>query len=138
MNKVNILYNKRKEEINGFYNKYKNIDIDNIQDVNDKIIDIHLKKENFEHPLEEFYNIIAMCSYMIDNELYDEYFFDTYEELLEEYEEGMFDDFFLDLKDDKNAINDEILKINEYLAHESDMMSYYDNLSDIYTKEANK
>lgn len=138
MNKVNILYNKRKEEINGFYNKYKNIDIDNIQDVNDKIIDIHLKKENFEHPLEEFYNIIAMCSYMIDNELYDEYFFDTYEELLEEYEEGMFDDYFLDLKDDKNAINDEILKINEYLAHESDMMSYYDNLSDIYTKEANK
>ena len=138
MNKVNILYSKRKEEINNFYNKYKNIDIDSIQDVNDKIIDTHLKKENFEHPLEEFYNIIAMCSYMIDNDLYDEYFFDTYEELLEEYEEGMFDDYFLDLNADKIAVNDEIHKINEYLSHENDKMSYYDNLSDIYTKEANK
>lgn len=138
MNKVNVLYSVRKNEINKFYNKYKKIDLENIQDVNDKIIDVHLKKENFEHPLEEFYNILAMCSYMIDNDLYDEYFFDTYDELLEEYEEGLFDEYFLDINKDKQDLMDEIYKINEYLAMDNDKMSYYDSLSEVYTKEANK
>ena len=83
MKKVSVLYKDRKKEIEKYYKKYKNIDMDNILDINDKIVDIHLKKEQFEHPLEEFYNIVSMCSYMIDNDLYDEYFFNTYEELLE-------------------------------------------------------
>ena len=138
MNKVNVLYSVRKNEINKFYKKYKKIDLENIQDVNDKIIDVHLKKENFEHPLEEFYNILAMCSYMIDNDLYDEYFFDTYDELLEEYEEGIFDDYFLDINKDKQDLTDEIYKINEYLSMDNDKMNYYDSLSEVYTKEANK
>ena len=138
MNKVNVLYNKRKEEINNFYSKYKSIDTDNIQDINDKIVDIHLKKENFEHPLEEFYNILAMCSYMIDNDLYDEYYFNTFEEILEDYNEGKFDEYFLNINEDKKAISDEIHKINEYLSIDNDKMNYYDSLSEIYTKEANK
>ena len=135
MNKVNILYKDRKEEINKYYNKYKDIDIDNIQDINDKIVDKDLKKENFENPLEEFYNILSMCSYMIDNDLYDEYFFNTYEDILEEYEEGNYDDYFLDVNTDKKDISDEIYKINEYLAMDSDKMNYYDSLSEIYNKQ---
>ena len=134
MKKVSVLYSDRKNQINKFYNRYKNIDLDNIQDVNDKIVDIHLKKENFEHPLEEFFNIMAMCSYMIDNDLYDEYFFNTYEDILEEYDEGNYDDYFLDIKDKKD-VDEEIYKINEYLSYDNDKMSYYDSLSEIYSNK---
>ena len=138
MGKVNVLFKDRKDEIYKYYSKYKDIDMDSIIDVNDKIVDVHLKKENFEHPLEEFYNIVSMCSYMIDNDLYDEYFFNTYDEILEEYDEGNFDESFLDLNKDKKDLSDEIYKINEYLSHDNDKMSYYDSLSEVYTKEANK
>ena len=138
MNKVSILYKDRKNEINIFYNKYRDIDIDNIQDINDKIVDIHLKKENFEHPLEEFYNIVSMCSYMIDNDLYDEYYFNTFEEILEDYNKGSLDEFFLDINNDKKEIEEDIHKINEYLSLENDKMNYYDSLSEVYTKEVNK
>ena len=137
MNKVNVLYNVRRDEIYSFYNKYKDIDMDSIQDVNDKIIDIHLKKENFDNPLEEFFNIVAMCSYMIDNDLYDEYFFNTYDDILEEYDTGKFDDLFLDISD-KKALGDDIYKINEYLSNDNDKMNYYDSLSEIYSKESEK
>ena len=137
MNKVNILYNVRRDGIYSFYNKYKDIDMDSIQDVNDKIIDIHLKKENFDNPLEEFFNIVAMCSYMIDNDLYDEYFFNTYDDILEEYDTGKFDDLFLDISD-KKALGDDIYKINEYLSNDNDKMNYYDSLSEIYSKESEK
>ena len=138
MNKVSTSYKSRRDEIFGYYKKYKKVDMDNILDINDKVVDKHIKKENFEHPLEEFYNMVSMCLYMIENDLYDEYFFDTYEDILEEYDEGNFDDYFLDIKEDKKLLDDDIYKINEYLAHEESKMSYYDNLSEIYTKEANK
>lgn len=138
MNRVNILYKDRKDEINNYYKKYKDINIDNIMDINDKIVDVHLKKENFEHPLEEFYNIIAMCSYMIDNDLYDEYYFNTFEEILEEYNTNNYDDYFLDYNKDKEIVKEEINKINDYLSLDNDKMSYYDSLSEVYTKEANK
>ena len=138
MNKVNILYKDRKEEINKYYNKYKDIDIDNIQDINDKIVDKDLKKENFENPLEEFYNILSMCSYMIDNDLYDEYFFNTYDDILEEYKSGSFDECFLDINEDKKSLGEDIYKINEYLSNDNDKMNYYDTLSEIYSKEDSK
>ena len=138
MSRVNILYSVRKKEIYDYYNQYKKIDLDNIQDVNDKIIDVHLKKENFDNPLEEFYNIVSMCSYMIDNDLYDEYFFNTYDEILEEYKSGEFDDDFLDVNEDKKSIGEDIYKINEYLSNDNDKMNYYDSLSEIYSKEKEK
>ena len=138
MSRVNILYSVRKKEIYDYYNQYKKIDMDSIQDVNDKIIDVHLKKENFDNPLEEFYNIVSMCSYMIDNDLYDEYFFNTYDEILEEYKSGDFDDDFLDINEDKKSIGEDIYKINEYLSNDNDKMNYYDSLSEIYSKEKEK
>ena len=134
MNKINVLYNDRKKEIYSFYNKHKDIDLDNIQDINDSIIDGDLKKENFDNPLEEFYIIVSMCSYMIDNGLYDEYFFNTYDDILEEYETGKFDELFLDLSDKKD-IEEDIYKINEYLSNDNDKMNYYDTLSEIYNKK---
>ena len=138
MSRVNILYSVRKKEIYDYYNQYKKIDMDSIQDVNDKIIDVHLKKENFDNPLEEFYNIVSMCSYMIDNDLYDEYFFNTYDEILEEYKSGDFDDDFLDINEDKKSIGEDIYKINEYLSNDNDKMNYYDSLSEIYSNEKEK
>ena len=138
MKSVNVLYKVRKEEIFGYYKSYKKIDVDNIDDVNDKIIDVHLKKENFENPLEEFYIITAMCIFMIDNDLYDEYFFSSFDEILEEYNNGDFDDYFLDYNTDKKELENDINKINEYVSHDNDMMNYYDNLSEIYTNELNE
>lgn len=135
---INISYKDRKKQIYDFYNKYKDIDLDSITDVNDKIVDVCLKKENFENPLEEFYNITSMCSYMIEHDLYDNYFFDTYEEILEEYSEGKFDDYFLNINEDKKDLKEDINRINEYLAHDNDKMSYYDNLSEIYSEKEEK
>ena len=102
-----------------------------------KYIVFIIKKENFDNPLEEFFNIVAMCSYMIDNDLYDEYFFNTYDDILEEYDTGKFDDLFLDISD-KKALGDDIYKINEYLSNDNDKMNYYDSLSEIYSKESEK
>ena len=138
MDKVNTLYRVRKEQIYNFYSKYKNIDADSIQDVNDKIVDLDLKKEDFDNPLSEFYNIVSMCSYMIDNNLYDEYFFNTYDDILEEYKSGSFDECFLDINEDKKSLGEDIYKINEYLSNDNDKMNYYDTLSEIYSKEDSK
>ena len=138
MDKVNTLYRVRKEQIYNFYSKYKNIDADSIQDVNDKIVDLDLKKEDFDNPLSEFYNIVSMCSYMIDNNLYDEYFFNTYDDILEEYKSGSFGECFLDINEDKKSLGEDIYKINEYLSNDNDKMNYYDTLSEIYSKEDSK
>ena len=58
MNKLNVKYETRKNEIYHFYSHFKSLDVDSIEDANDHIVDIDLKKENFENPLEEFYNTI--------------------------------------------------------------------------------
>ena len=80
-----VLYEVRKKEIYSFYDN-KKINSDNICEINDYIVDVCLKKENFEETIEEFYNITAMCSYMLEHNLYDEYFFSSFEELLDEVE----------------------------------------------------
>ena len=104
--------NKYSDIKNNIYNHYKHfdkIDIDNISDVNDHITD-ELGKSYFENNIDEFFVTTAMCTYMIENDLYDEYFFNTFNELLEEYNNS------------KNIMNIEIE--NEY----------YDKLSEVYDK----
>ena len=137
MNKLNINYETRKREIYHFYEHFDSLDIDTIADANDHIVDIDLKKEHFENPLEEFYNTISMCTYMINNDLYDEYFFETYKELLEEYESGKYDNYFLDIINDKMDLEKDIEIVNEYLNKDKIKSNYYDKLSEIYDKTSN-
>ena len=126
------MYSKRKEEIYSHYNRFKKIDIDNLQEVNDKIIDSLLKKNYFKDDLEEFYNALSMCSYMIEHDLYDEVFFDDFDELLEEYKTHKFDN---DIKDDKELLDKDVDRICDYLIKEKTKSNYYDKLSEMYDKE---
>ncbi len=135
MNKLNVKYETRKDEIYHFYSHFKSLDVDSIEDANDHIVDIDLKKENFENPLEEFYNTISMCTYMINHDLYDGYFFEAYKELLSEYENGDYEDYFLDKESDKELLDKDIETVNEYLNKDKMKEKYYDNLSAIYDKE---
>lgn len=131
---INTKYKDRKDEIYHFYSHFKNIDVDNIEEVNDHIVDVDLKKEHFENPLEEFYNTISMCLFMIENDVYDDYFFESYKELLEEYESGKYEDYFLDKDNDSKLLNEDILIVNEYLNKDKIKSNYYDKLSEIYDK----
>ena len=131
---INTKYEDRKKEIFHFYEHFDHIDVDNIDEVNDHIVDIDLKKEHFENPLEEFYNTISMCLFMIENDLYDDYFFESYKELLEEYESNKYEDYFLDKDNDKKLLDEDILIVNEYLNKDRIKSNYYDKLSEIYDK----
>ena len=76
--KVNVLYKDKKKEIFDYYREVGLINVDSISEVNDSIIDKKVSKEDLENDLMEFYITVAMCSFMIENDLYDEYFFNTY------------------------------------------------------------
>lgn len=131
MKNLNVKYSDRKKEIFHFYSHFEKIDVDNIEEVNDHIIDIDLKKEHFDDPLEEFYNIVSMCLFMSSKELYDEYFFETYEEILNDYNNGEFDEYDLDIND-KELFEKDLDEINEYLKKDKVKSNYYYNLSKIY------
>lgn len=136
--KLNVLYEDKKKEIQNYYKEYGLITVDNIVEVNDLIIDSKIKKEDLENDLIELYITIAMCLYMIEHDLYDEYFFNTYAELLHEYKHGSFDNMFMDILVDKENLESDIEEINEYLKKEVEMSKYYDNVSDIYNEEFEK
>ena len=138
MNRLNVLYEEKKKEINGYYNEFGLVSVDNIQEVNDQIIDKKLKKEDLENDLLEFYITVSMCLYMIENDLYDEYFFSTYAELLAEYKTGKYDNYFMDILADKELLESDIEDINDYLKKEEAMGKYYDDVSDIYNEEFEK
>lgn len=133
---INTKYEDRKKEIYHFYEHFDHIDVDNIDEVNDHIVDIDLKKEHFENPLEEFYNTISMCLYMIEHELYDEYFFDAYKEILEEYNDNKYDDYFMN-ESDKELLDSDIEIVNDYLKKDEAKSKYYDTLTEVMDKEVN-
>ena len=129
---MNIRYSDRKNEIYGFYNHFDKVDVDNIEEVNDHIIDADLKKEHFDDALEEFYNITSMCSYMIENELYDEYFFKTFKEILDDYRKGMFDNYDIV---DKETFENDLKDIEDSIKKDEIEGEYYNSLTDMYNRE---
>ena len=79
-----------------------------------------------------------MCAYMVEHDLYDEYFFKTYLELLDCYNSGEFDNLFKDILLDKQSIDNDIDSINDYLKKDEIKMKYYQDVSDIYNDEFHK
>lgn len=138
MNKLEVLYKEKKNEVYSYYLEYSGIDSENIQSVNDKIVDKKLRKEDFDNELMEFYITISMCLFMIENDLYDEYFFNTYAELLNEYKSGKYDNYFMDILSDKELLESDIENINEYIRKDRAKSKYYDDVSDIYNNELEK
>ena len=122
-----MLYDKRKEQIYEYYKRFKKIDLDNIQEVNDTIVDTLLKHEDFESDQDEFYNTLAMCKYMIENKLYDECFFNDYKDLKEEY-----DSFSFGSEDEKRLLDSDIEEVDDYLKKEDSEKEYYDKLTEVY------
>ena len=120
-------YSDIKKEIYGYYNHIGEIDIDNIQDANDHIIGEHLDNSRFEEFISEFYITISMCIYMIENDLYDEYFFDSFRELLNEYNDSK---NILNINDEE--LNNDIDNIKDYLEKDKIKSEYYDKLSELY------
>ena len=138
MEKLDILYDDKKKKIYSYYLEYNNIDADNIFDVNDLIIDQKIKKEELDIEVLEFYITLSMCAYMVDHDLYDEYFFKTYLELLDCYNSEEFDNLFKDILLDKQSIDNDIDSINDYLKKDEIKMKYYQDVSDIYNDEFHK
>ena len=137
MNKLDILYEDKKKEVFSYYLVYDGINGENISDVNDTIIDKKIDKKELENDLLEFYITVSMCSYMVNNDLYDEYFFKTYVELLDDYNSGKFDNLFKDIISDKEILDNDIESLNEYLKKEEIKAKYYDDVSNIYNEEIN-
>ncbi len=133
--KLDILYKDKKKEIYDYYKELGLITVDSIQEVNDNIIDKKIKKEDLENDLMEFYITVSMCSFMIENDLYDEYFFTTYAELLNEYKNGTYDNMFMDILADKADLESDIEEINEYIKKDEAIRKYYDDVSDIYNED---
>lgn len=125
-------YSDIKKEIYGYYNHMGNIDNDNIIDVNDHIVGEHLGNNRFEEFLSELYITISMCTYMIEKDLYDEYFFESYKELIDEFNKSK--NMFNNLE---NEFQDDVSNIDEYIKKDEIKKQYYDELSNIY-KNAKK
>ena len=123
-------YSDIKNEIYGYYKHMGNIDIDNITDVNDHIIDEHLSAKRFEDSLEEFYITVAMCSFMVEHNLYDEYFFDAYSELIDEFNKTS-----ALLNNIEDELKQDIDVLNEHVKKDKMMSEYYDNLSNVYNNQ---
>ena len=122
-------YSELKNNIYNYYKRLKKIDIDNISDVNDYITDKDLGKNYFENNIDEFFCTVAMCNYMIENNLYDEYFFNVFPELLEEYNNTK-----SIMNNEEEELNKDIDAIKDYLKKEEIEKEYYDKLSEIYDK----
>ena len=137
MNKLDILYEDKKKEVFSYYLVYDGINGENISDINNTIIDKKIDKKELENDLLEFYITVSMCSYMVNNDLYDEYFFKTYVELLDDYNSGKFDNLFKDIISDKEILDNDIESLNEYLKKEEIKAKYYDDVSNIYNEEIN-
>ena len=137
MNKLDVLYEDKKKEVFSYYLVYDGINSENISDINDIIIDKKINSNDLKNDLLEFYITLSMCLFMIENDLYDEYFFKSYVELLEDYNNGLFDNYFKDIINDKQLIEEDIEIINEYLKKEEIKAKYYDDVSNIYNEELN-
>ena len=126
-------YSEIKKEIYGYYEHIGSIDMDSIIDANDHIIDEHLGSSRFENSTEEFYITVAMCSYMINNDLYDEYFFESFKTLLDEFNSS---------NAVLNTIEEELKKdidnISDYIKKDELNKEYYDNLSGVYNNQIEK
>lgn len=131
---MNKKYIELKKDIYSFYKKYKNLDIDNIQDINDKIVDNDLGRNYLEDFIIEFYVIVSMCVFMIENNLYDEYFFKSYKEMLEEFNNSI---NMFNLENEK-LLRKDIDIIEEYLKKDQMKINYYDKLSEIYENKTKK
>lgn len=125
-----IKYTNRKEDIYKYYSKFDKIDNENISDVNDKIVDEYLTKDSFINEEEELYNTIAMCTYMIENNLYDDYFFSTSKDIIEDYEKGS-----ICLLQNDSILDEDINNIKDYFNKDSAKEDYYNKLSELYDKE---
>jgi hypothetical protein len=123
-------YSDIKNEIYGYYKHMGNIDIDNITDVNDHIIDEHLGNERFENNIEEFYILVSMCSYMVEHNLYDEYFFTSYEEVLEDFNNSN-----SLLNEIEESLKKDIDMISEYIKKDKIKNDYYNKLSSVYNDQ---
>ena len=125
-------YSDLKKEIYGYYKHCGDINIDNIQEVNDHITDEHLSKSYFENTITEFYVTTSMCTYMIENDLYDEYFFDTFPELLEEFNNSS--SIMNEIEDE---LKSDIDNVSDYLKKEKTKEEYYNKLSKVYEQDIN-
>ena len=125
-------YSDLKKEIYGYYKHCGDINIDNIQEVNDHITDEHLSKSYFENTITEFYVTTSMCTYMIENDLYDEYFFDTFPELLEEFNNSS--SIMNEIEDE---LKSDIDNVSDYLKKEKTKEEYYNKLSEVYEQDIN-
>ena len=123
-------YSELKKQIYNYYKIFDKIDIDNIQDVNDHITSEDLNKSYFENTTYEFYITVAMCIYMIENDLYDNYFFEIFEELLDEYNA-----LKNIINDEENELKNDIEIVKDYLKKEKTKEEYYENLSEIYDRD---
>ena len=134
MSKVCVLYKIRKEEIYSYYNRCDKLDNDIIIEINDHITDSLLSIENFKNELEEFFITVSMCMYMIEHDLYDEYFFSAFKDILEDYDE-IKDDFLSE--NDKELFESDMETVKDYLKKEESNKVYYDVLSSVFEQEIN-
>ena len=108
MKKASSSYKEIREFIEANYIKDKEkIDKIGIEDYNDHVIDKVLGKELFENEVDEFLYMLAICVIMRKMKLNDEYFFNSIEELIKSYKEGLYDLFLFD-KNDIELINKDI------------------------------
>ena len=114
-----------KNKIYDCYKKFKKIDSDNIQDINDSIIDNMIDKNDFNNEMLELYYTVSMCFYMIENNLYDEYYFNTFNDIIKE----------LGNKELDAVLTKDIDTIEDYIKKDEIKSAYYDTLSTLYEDE---
>ena len=114
-----------KNKIYDCYKKFKKIDSDNIQDINDSIIDNMIDKNDFNNEMLELYYTVSMCFYMIENNLYDEYYFNTFNDIIKE----------LGNKELDAVLTKDIDTIEYYIKKDEIKSAYYDTLSTLYEDE---
>ncbi len=66
-----------------------------------------------------------MCLYMVENGLYDEYYFETFNDIIKEFKN----------KDLDNILTKDIDTIEDYLKKDEIKSAYYDTLSTLYDDE---
>ena len=110
-------YSEIKKTVYAEYQKYGRVTIDNIEEVNDHLLDSDINEDNMEDK-KEFFIVTAMCAYMTENDVYDDYFFASYRELNKDYLSERDPEFVSD-----------VAKINEYLRRDDIKEQFYENIS---------
>ena len=92
----------------------ENLTNENIESYNDYITDEVYGEGAFKNEVDEFLHVLPICVALAELKLKDQYFFDQIQEMITQYKDGYYDNYFAD-DENKADIDTDIAIVEQYI-----------------------